>query len=170
MTISVRRATVADAADLAAFGARVFSDTFAKDNTPEDLAAFLATSYGPERQRQEIESGTITLLAYSGETLVAFAQLIRGATDPCVTGEEPIQLARFYVDHSQHGTGVARELMEIVFDVARQTDAKTMWLGVWERNARAIRFYEKYGFIDVGSQPFLVGSDLQTDRVMQRAL
>lgn len=155
---------------MAAFGARVFSETFARDNTPDDLAAFLDTYYTPERLRLEIESGTITLLASIGETLVAFAQLIRGATDPCVTGEEPIQLARFYVDHSHHGKGVARSLMEVVFDTARETGARTIWLGVWERNPRAIRFYEKYGFADVGAQPFLLGNDLQTDRVMARAL
>ena len=60
--------------------------------------------------------------------------------------------------------------MKGVLDTASSLGATRVWLGVWEKNARAIAFYAKCGFRDVGSQPFLLGSDLQTDRVMEALL
>ena len=158
----LRRAVTADAAALAELAARTFSDTFAPHNTAEDMAAFLAKAYGEAQQRREIEDpSTITLLAEDGGALVGFAQLRRTESPH---GE--IEIARLYVDRDQHGRGVAQTLMQASIDVARELGAATVWLGVWERNARAIRFYEKCGFVDTGAQPFLLGSDLQTDRIM----
>jgi GNAT superfamily N-acetyltransferase len=77
---------------------------------------------------------------------------------------------RFYIDARWHGTGAARLLMHAVDDEARRRGARAVWLGVWERNPRAIRFYEKCGFRDVGTQRFLLGTDVQRDRVMLREL
>jgi ribosomal protein S18 acetylase RimI-like enzyme len=103
-------------------------------------------------------------------TLIAFAQLKRGEAPACVTGPDPIEVMRFYVAPTRHGQGIAQTLMDAVLTTARADGAHTIWLGVWERNPRAIAFYRKCGFEDAGSQPFLVGTDLQTDRVMTRAL
>ena len=79
-----------------------------------------------------------------------------------------MEIQRFYVDHAWHGQGVARQLMAACVATARARGGATVWLGVWERNARAIRFYTKHGFTDVGTHDFLLGSDRQTDRVMSR--
>ena len=158
----VRRATPADAAALAELGARTFRDTFAEQNTAEDMRLYLANTYGEELQRREIEDPEIvTLVAENGGALVAFAQLRRS-----IEGYGDVELARLYVDRGHHGQGLAQTMMNAAIDAARALGGATLWLGVWERNARAIRFYEKCGFTDVGSHPFLVGNDLQTDRVM----
>ncbi|HSP15619.1 MAG TPA: GNAT family N-acetyltransferase [Thermoanaerobaculia bacterium] len=152
----------ADAAALAAFGARTFEDTFGAANRPEDVAAFLARTYGEEIQRREIEDPAIvTLLAESSGRFAAFAQL------RC--GQDTVEIARFYVDRPWQGGGVAQALMREVIEASAALGAKSIWLGVWERNDRAIAFYAKCGFRDAGSQPFLLGSDLQTDRVMVRS-
>lgn len=166
----IRNATDADAANLAAFGARTFAATFAPHNTAEDLAAFLGTAYGEAQQRREIgDPSFINLLCEDG-SLVGFAQLRRGPAPACVTGESPIEILRFYVDPALHGRGIAARLMDAALSAAHDSGARTIWLGVWERNARAIAFYLKYGFVHVGDQPFLLGSDLQTDWVMVRAV
>ena len=97
----------------------------------------------------------------------------RCATDhipDCVTGPEPIELWRFYVDRPWHGRGIAQALMERVKAAARERGAKTLWLGVWERNDRARAFYAKCGFADAGEHIFLFGTDPQTDRVMVTSL
>jgi diamine N-acetyltransferase len=60
--------------------------------------------------------------------------------------------------------------MQAVHDAARSRGARTLWLGVWEHNPRAISFYVKCGFRDIGSQDFWVGADRQTDRVMAMAV
>ena len=170
-TLIVRQATPDDASAVAAFAERTFVETFGPDNTPEDLAAHVAKAFGVAQQSGELrDPNIITLLGESGATLVAFAQLRRGHHPPCVTGPDPIELLRFYVDRPWHGQGIAQSLMCAVEETARQADARTLWLGVWERNPRAIAFYAKCAFTDVGEQEFMVGSDRQTDRVMARSL
>jgi ribosomal protein S18 acetylase RimI-like enzyme len=77
---------------------------------------------------------------------------------------------RFYVEHAWHGRGVAQQLMRAALDEDASSGATGVWLGVWENNARAISFHGKFGFVDVGSHEFLVGSDPRTDRVMVRSL
>lgn len=164
---AIRRATAADAGALASFAARTFAEAFGADNRPDDLAAHLAESYGPERQAREIaDPGAVTLLAEIGGALAGFAQVRRGKAPPCVDGPAPVELQRFYVDRPWHGRGVAGHLMNAARAAAVELGGSTFWLGVWERNPRAIAFYARCGFRDVGSWHFYVGSDRQTDRVM----
>jgi ribosomal protein S18 acetylase RimI-like enzyme len=166
-TVKIRRAAASDAAAVAELAARTFADWFGAANRAEDLDAHLERSYGDELQRREIEDRDwVTLLAESDGRAIAYAQVKRGEAPACVDGEAPIEIARFYVDRAFHGKGIAQELMARAIDASRELGGETIWLGVWERNPRAIAFYEKCGFRDCGSHPFLVGSDLQTDRVM----
>jgi len=156
----IRRAVPADAARLAELAARTFHDTFAIHNRAEDMDAYMSTAYGESVQREELEDpDRITLVVEEGEALIAYAQLRIAIPE--------IEIGRFYVDAPWHGRGIAQSLMNAIFDIARELHATRIWLGVWERNTRAIAFYEKCGFRDCGSQPFLLGSDLQTDRVME---
>ena len=109
--------------------------------------------------REIVDSRIVTLLVEENDALIAFAQM-RVARDA-------VEIARFYVDRAWQGRGVAQRLMDACCAIARDLEVGRIWLGVWERNARAIAFYEKCGFRDTGSQPFLLGTDLQTDRVME---
>lgn len=170
-TVTVRRATAADAALLARFGRRVFHDTFAPQNAPANLEAYLDAAYSAERQRAEIEDSSIdTLLVEEDDRLMAFAQLRPAAPPAGVELTAPIELWRFYVDPSRHGQGVAAILMAAVEQRARDRDARTLWLGVWEKNTRAQAFYRKQGFTVAGSQIFMMGADPQRDLVMVKAL
>jgi GNAT superfamily N-acetyltransferase len=169
---AIRRAQAADGAALAEFAARIFDETFGPDNRPEDMAAHLADRFGVRQQTEEIlDPAIVTLLMEEDGRLIAYTQVTTlHAPPPCVTGEAPVEIGRFYVDRSWHGRGLAQRLMAAARDAARELGGRTAWLAVWERNPRAIAFYEKQGFRDVGSQPFRLGSDLQTDRVMVAGL
>ncbi len=159
----IRPALLDEARTLAALAERTFRDAFAAQNTPEDLSAYIARVYGEEQQRSEIADPLLTtLVAELGGELIAFVQAKRGDTD--------LEVARLYVDRRFHGRGLAQQLMDRVLDVARAADLRSVWLGVWEHNPRAIAFYEKCGFRITGSHPFLLGSDLQTDYVMTLSL
>lgn len=165
--VLIRRAEAADAAPLADFAARIFADTFAAGNRPEDMAAHLAGTFGVRQQSEEIaDSGVLTFVAEESGRLVGYTQVRRIPPPDCVTGADPVELGRFYVDGSWHGRGLAPRLMAVVRDVARGLGGRSLWLAVWEHNPRAIAFYGKCGFRDVGMQTFRLGSDLQTDRVM----
>lgn len=171
MPIAIRLATVADAKSLARLARRTFSDTFAADNGPDDLALHLDRAFTPLQQGRELADPTIrTLLLYVGPTVAAYAQLRRGPAPECVASTSSIELWRFYVAKEWHGQGIAQALMQRVVSEAGQLGADTIWLGVWERNPRAIAFYAKARFVDVGSHVFLLGNDAQTDRIMVRAV
>ena len=164
--LQLRRAVSADAAALAEIASRTFNDAFGAENNSEDLALYLAEAYGESQQRAEIEHPDgITLLAELDGKLAAYAQIRRS---PAEWGN--VELARFYVDRSWHGRGVAQSLMDATLNAARTLGGTTLWLGVWERNPRGIAFYKKTGFTDIGAHPFVVGTDVQTDRVMIREL
>ncbi len=171
-TVTIRPATPADATALAIFGERTFREAFGPDNRPEDVDVYVRATYSTERQGAEIaDPARITFVGESDGVLAAFAQLRADCDTPgCVDGSAPIELLRFYVDRPWQGRGVAHALMDTVVAAARSRGARTLWLGVWERNPRAIAFYGKHGFRDVGCQPFKLGGDDQTDRVMARAL
>lgn len=177
----LRPATPADAAELSAFAERVFVETFGKDNTPEDMQAYLRSSFSTELQAQEIaDPDALMLLACApatgdgassaGETLAAYAYLMPGGVPAVVGDAEALELRRFYVASEWQGRGLANTLMEEVKRQARTRGAHTLWLGVWEHNARAIAFYRKHGFREVGSHAFLLGRDLQTDLEMSVSL
>jgi ribosomal protein S18 acetylase RimI-like enzyme len=167
MTFNLRRGTPADAAALAELAARTFRETFEADNSPEDMAAHLALAYGVAQQTRELnDPAYITLLLEDESQLAAFAQVRRNETPACIPEGPAVELYRFYVDRPFLGQGLAQRLMSAVRDTARELGARLLWLGVWEHNPRAIRFYTKYGFRDVGAQIFVVGTDPQTDRIM----
>jgi GNAT superfamily N-acetyltransferase len=166
--VTIRRAGLADADRLSEFARRSFRETFAASNTPEDMDAYLSSAFTPARQRAEIEDArSITLLVERPDALIGYAHLHAGEPPDCVSDRSAIELVRFYVDRALHGSGVARTLMNAV-DAAAAARARTIWLGVWEHNPRAIAFYLKCGFVDVGRHPFQLGRDVQTDRIMSR--
>jgi diamine N-acetyltransferase len=171
LPLTLRAATPEDAPAVAAFGERSFRETFGADNRAEDMDAYCADTYALNRQRQELASPErITLLAEVDGVLAGYAQLRDGPAPACVGSADPIELLRFYVDRQWHGQGIAATLMHETMTQARARGRRTVYLAVWERNARAIAFYRKQGFRDVGSQPFQLGADRQTDRVMVREL
>ena len=169
MRITYRRGTIADASKLAEFATRAFTQTYAAFNTAEDMREYLAASFGVEQQKRELADPTmITVLAEADGALTGYAQVRRKERPPSVTQEAPAEIYRLYVDASAHGKGVAQRLMDESMNAARDLGAKHLWLGVWERNARAIAFYRKCGFAETGEQHFQLGSDRQRDLVMVR--
>jgi ribosomal protein S18 acetylase RimI-like enzyme len=102
--------------------------------------------------------------------LVGYAHLVSSTAPASVRSPAPLELKRFYVSRALHGRGVAQSLMSAVLDTARARGAEVLWLGVWERNPRAVAFYAKYGFTRVGERTFTLGADEQTDWILARPL
>lgn len=139
-------------------------------NNPDDLALHLARQYTPARMGTEIaDPATTTLLVIVEDALAGYAQLVeRPAPVPPprgVTGPGRM-LHRFYLDQAWIGSGLALPLMAEAKTDAVRRGAAFLWLTVWERNSRAIAFYQKCGFTVVGSTTFVVGTDPQQDWVM----
>lgn len=174
--VIVRTAVPSDATALSELGAETFRETFDDSNTPEDMARYLAESFFPAQQAAEIaDSQSVVLVAEhhtpSGPTaLVGYAQLRAGEVPVDVQGPNPLELKRLYVLRAWHGRGVAQALMQVCLDTALARGCRTLWLGVWEHNGRAQAFYAKYGFVRVGQHEFVLGTDVQTDWLLSRAM
>lgn len=168
-TEAIRHAGPDDAAALAALGARTFQDTYAAFNTRENMAAHLAATFTRERQQEEIETPhTLILVAERDHELIAYAHVVRDIVPPQVGDGHALEIKRFYVDRAWHGCGVAQRLMTETIAAAAVRGAATVWLTVWTQNPRAIAFYRKVGFRDVGEYPFRLGNEVQTDILMVR--
>ena len=169
--LTIRRGSPEDAGLLSELGARTFSETFAVDNTPEDLAAYLATSFSVSQQTAELaDPASIFLIAEVNGSAAGYAKLHNGEPEKSVAGAKPIELARLYVLREWHGRGIGAQLMRACIYEARQAGHETLWLGVWERNALAQGFYRRWDFRTVGEHTFQLGSDVQRDLVMERSL
>lgn len=169
--MTIRRGEPPDAAVLADLARATFYDAFAATNDAADMALHLQRAYGVPQQTAELQDpGITTLLVEQDGAAIAYAQLRDDHVPACVTDREALELWRFYVQRDWHGRGVAQALMDSVKAEAHRRGARTLWLGVWERNDRARAFYAKCGFIDAGEHIFLFGTDPQTDRVMTATL
>lgn len=166
--MNIRYGTTEDVRTLSELGARTFFDTFAKDNTPENLAAYLRASFSLEIQLAELSAPENVFLIVEGENIpMGYAQLIIGSHDESLQGARPLEIRRIYTVREYIGRGVGKALMEASIWEAKQRGCDCVWLGVWEKNPRAIEFYKKWGFQEAGTHIFTVGSDPQRDFIME---
>src|SRR5215207_3459946 len=128
-SVTIRKASEADARLLAEVGARTFDDTFAADNSPEDMASYLASAFGPAIQAAELADPSATfLIAEVGDEAAGYAKLQTGDAPDCVAGDQPIEIVRLYAERKFHGGGVGAALMRECLRAAEQTGAHTLWL------------------------------------------
>lgn len=167
-TLTVRTATSADVPLLVTLGMRTFYDTFAEVNTEADMDQYLAKNFNENQVRSELNDASNTFLLVESNGIPAgYAKLRTGTTPEELGDARAIELERLYVDKKFIGKRVGRFLMDSCLSRAKSEGYRILWLGVWERNYRAIAFYQKYGFKKFSSHPFLLGSDLQTDDMMK---
>lgn len=169
--IVIKEATAADAGLIADLSRQTFYDSFAADNTKADMDKFLNETFTREKLIDEVGApGNTFLLAYDGDVAVAYVRL-RDATDgKLLIYGTAIEIARIYALQTSIGKGVGSALMQRCIDIARQRNAKVIWLGVWEKNYKAISFYTKWGFEQFGNHVFMLGDDAQTDLLMKKVL
>lgn len=171
--LKIRRAAAADAELLAELSYRTFYDAFHAHpkNAPEDLAAYMEQAFSRETIAAELAAAnSVFLLAELDGEPAGYARIIIGSSEDGITAERPVELNRLYAHQKFLGKGVGHRLMDDVLRIARENECDVIWLGVWEYNPRAQNFYKKYGFREVGRHIFQLGSDPQTDLLMQRAV
>ncbi len=171
LSIQVRKASIEDADLLAELGAKTFTDAFGDQNNPKDLQAYLAQTFTGNKIEEEFrEPGSQFFIAYDGLEPVGYAKLRTIKIPSCVQDPSPIELERIYADQAYVGKGVGAALMRHTLEEGRAAGFKTIWLGVWKKNSKAISFYKKWGYLVVGEHEFVVGKDVQYDFIMARVL
>lgn len=168
--IKIRRAEIEDAEMLADLCYQTFWDAFHEhpENAPEDMAAYMEKAFNVETIHTELAAeNSVFLIAEIENEPAGYAKITLGAIEDGIVAEKPIELNRLYSHQKFLGKGVGAKLMDECFQIAKENDCDVMWLGVWEYNPRAQAFYKKYGFTEVGKHIFQLGSDAQTDLLMQ---
>ncbi|GAA4504031.1 GNAT family N-acetyltransferase [Hymenobacter ginsengisoli] len=174
LRIAIAKANLATATRLAELGRQTFSETFAASNTPEDMAAYLAESYGPEIQLAQLQDPRCTcLLAEMQGQTVGYALLQEASTLGLPTdapATRQLEIKQLYVVEDWIGTGLGKALMRRTLDIAQAAQVTAVVLGVWEHNERAKAFYQRFGFREVGEVAFRLGQDVQRDLIYRKGL
>lgn len=171
--IEIRQATPEDAQPLTDLAYTTFWDAFAHHpkNAPDDLNHYMRQAFNLEQITAELaDENSIFLIAEIESKPAGYAKLIVESTEEGITAERPVELSRLYSHQEYLGKGVGQNLMDACFEYANTHGHDVMWLGVWEYNPRAQAFYTRNGFREIGKHTFLLGSDPQTDLLMQKEL
>lgn len=165
----IRLGIASDAKALSLLAIETFCDTFAHLYTPDDLKSFLESNYTEQLQLTELERTDYkTLLLVHKENFVGFCTIRFGNREEQITGPDPVaEIWRFYMSQSYIGKGAAQLLMDQVMEVLQECKTSVVWLGVWENNPRAQKFYKKYGFQEVGYHDFVIGTNIDRDLLFQ---
>ena len=145
-----------------------FVQAFSAGNKPENLEAYMAEAFTPTQFEKELANPASTFFVAELEgKIIGYTKvnLVQAQTD--VLDPESLEIARLYVLEDFLGLGLGKKLLDTAIDFAKQHQKKYLWLGAWEHNARAIRFYEKNGLRIFGSHPFPFGDEIQHDYLLR---
>lgn len=169
--VTIRKALVEDIATLQVIGRRTFYETFAPHNTEEDIQKYLDESFTYEKVKREVDNPESQFfIAWDEETPIGYLKVNTGTAQTELKDETALEIERIYVLAEYHGKKAGQLLYEKALETALQYKKASIWLGVWEENQRAIRFYQKNGFVPFDKHIFRLGDDEQTDIMMRKAL
>lgn len=135
------------------------------------MRQYLDMEFAEEKMKRELsDPDSEFYLAQLENRSIGYLKVSTGKAQTEFKDGSGMEIERIYVLKEFHGKGMAQLLFDKALEIANQKGTDHIWLGVWEKNPRAIRFYEKNGFVKFGSHPFRVGNDLQTDLLLKRAL
>ena len=164
----LRKANLSDLPELLALARTSFVQAFTAGNKPENVQAYLAEAFTEDKLTKEIQETVSTFIVASlAGKLVGYTKLNLSAAQADVQDPASVEVARLYTLEEVWGTGLGQVLLDAAIAFGRQEGKTWLWLGVWEHNARAIRFYEKNGLCIFGSHPFPFGDEIQTDWLMR---
>ena len=156
-SVIIVRAQERDIPALSKLCADTFRETFGHDNTEAELEAFFDDAYNHNILKSELaHSESETYLAYVDDELAGYLKVNWGDAQTERELENAFEVQRLYVLKAYHGQGVGKALFEKALRIAESGEFDWAWLGVWEKNYKAQRFYEHYGFEKFGEHQFIV--------------
>lgn len=169
--IHLRKAESKDVDILQKIGKLTFSETFSSDNSEENLRSYLQTAFSTEKVAIELsdENAEFYFAEFENE-IIGYLKVNYGDSQTEIKSEKALEIERIYVLKEFHGKKVGQILYEKAIELAKEINADFVWLGVWEQNPRAIRFYEKNRFKAFDKHIFKLGNDEQIDIMMKLTL
>lgn len=169
--ITIEKLTPNDVAALQEIGRKTFAETFADSNSKENMSKYLEEGFSVDKLTGELsESASQFYFAVLDKAIIGYLKLNSGNSQTEMLDKRALEIERIYVLADYHGKKVGQLLYDKAMQVATELNAAYVWLGVWEKNPRAIRFYEKNGFVAFDKHIFKLGDEVQTDIMMKKAL
>lgn len=167
-TIQITRAGIKDIEKLQTIGRQTFYETFAGGNTEENMKKYLEEGFSDQKLNNELnDMNSQFYLATIGTQLIGYLKINFGQAQTELKDRASLEIERIYVLKEFHGQKVGQLLYDKAIEIAKQAKSNYVWLGVWEKNLRAISFYQKNGFVEFDRHIFKLGDDEQTDLMMR---
>lgn len=169
--IEIKKAGPEDLEQLQAIARQTFFETYSAHNTEEDMRKYLEVDFGTSRLNAELQNpdSQFYLASLNGK-IIGYLKLNSGKAQTELKDSNALEIERIYVSKDFHGKKIGQLLYEKAFEIAKDSKASYLWLGVWEENPKAIHFYQKNGFEEFGKHVFRLGNDEQTDLLMKKTL
>jgi ribosomal protein S18 acetylase RimI-like enzyme len=160
--------TLADLEDLRQVSLETFREAFEAQNNPEDFETYLRVAFSKERLKGELTNpGSLFLFLRHQGQLAGYAKVNKGEAQTELQDPEALEIERIYIRKPFQGKGLGSWMLGRLVSLAREDGKKYVWLGVWEENKEAVRFYQRHGFVTFGKHPYYIGSDRQMDWMMR---
>lgn len=171
MSIQLVKATINDLETVRQIGIDTFYESFSSVNTEKNMAHYLKTGFSLEKVASELGNPFSEFhLAYDGDELIGYLKINHGAAQSELKDGTSLEIERIYVLQAWHGQKIGQLLYDKAIEIARAQQYTYVWLGVWEKNEKAIGFYKRNGFVEFDKHLFTLGTDIQTDIMMRREL
>ncbi|WP_205783227.1 GNAT family N-acetyltransferase [Flagellimonas allohymeniacidonis] len=169
--MEIRRVSITDIEKVKRIGERTFLETFSSGNSKENMNAYLEKEFSMETLKGELldENSEFYFVELESQ-VVGYLKINFGKSQTEIKDDNALEIERIYVLRTFYGKGVGQLLFGKAMEIAKDRDVEYVWLGVWEHNPRAIRFYQKNGFSAFGKHIFKLGNDDQTDVLMKLEL
>ncbi|MFT3911567.1 MAG: GNAT family N-acetyltransferase [Ferruginibacter sp.] len=168
INIIIRKLTLEDLDQLQLISRSTFYKAFAAENTEEDMRLYMEDAFSTENLRSELNNPESTFhFVQTGNNVIGYIKLNTGNAQGDLQNENSLEISRIYIVEEYQGKNLGKKLLDNALEIAKQKKVDFAWLGVWEKNEGAIRFYERNGFVKFSSHPFMLGNDRQTDILMK---
>lgn len=171
MSIQIEKASIEDIETIQNVGKETFYETFAQHNSEEEMQNYLNKSFASEKLITELNNpDSQFFIAWEEDLPIGYLKLNSGSAQTELQDNTALEIERIYVKSSHHGKKVGQILYDKALEIAQQEKKKYIWLGVWDKNLRAVNFYKKNGFVEFDKHIFRLGNDEQTDLMMKKIL
>ncbi|WP_082603539.1 GNAT family N-acetyltransferase, partial [Paucilactobacillus suebicus] len=171
MTVTIKQVTEKDLSQLIKISRETFVDTFGKDNTQADMVEYLEQSFSTAEMKQELSTnGTNFWFIFVDDQIAGYLKLNIDQAQSDQVANNALEIERIYIQSAFKRHGLGTKLYHHAETVAHDQHCDNMWLGVWEHNQPAQRFYQGLGFKQIGDHVFTLGSDVQRDLIMLKKM
>lgn len=168
MELELRKCSISDLDQLIDISRQTFIEAFEAENNPEDFKTYMQKAFSRNQLKRELEDSHMTFYFVSHENeLLGYFKLNENGAQTEIKNKDAIELERIYVKSAFQGKKIGHWILQQIKAIAFEQNRSYLWLGVWEKNNKAIKFYENNGFNKFGKHPYYIGSDKQMDWLMK---